>query len=99
MREPFDPISLEELANRDRLTLECECRAQVQPVYLGDHTALCRILGRYKFYVDTRDRGFGSNVLLDGFWEMWLTKAIARIVRPDMVAIDIGTRILATIRS
>jgi len=90
MRKPFDPISLEELADRDRFALECDCRAQVQPVYLGDYTALCRILGRYKFYVDTRDQGFGSNVLLDGFWEMWLTKAMARIVKPGMVAIDIG---------
>ncbi|HTR12063.1 MAG TPA: FkbM family methyltransferase [Roseiarcus sp.] len=90
MRRPFDPISLEELADCDRFALECDCRAQVQPVYLGDHTALCRILGRYKFYVDTRDQGFGSNVLLDGFWEMWLTQAMARIVKPGMVAIDIG---------
>ncbi|HEY1941196.1 MAG TPA: FkbM family methyltransferase [Roseiarcus sp.] len=83
-------IALEELATSDRFVLEHVCRAQAQPVYLGDHTALCRILGRYKFYVDTRDQGFGSNVLLDGFWEMWLTIAIARHLRPGMVAIDIG---------
>ncbi len=83
-------IALEELATADRFALEHACRAQAQPVYLGDHTALCRILGRYKFYVDTRDQGFGSNVLLDGFWEMWLTIAIARHLKPGMVAIDIG---------
>lgn len=70
--------------------LEHACRAQVQPVYLGGFTALCRILGRYKFYVDTRDEGFGSNILLDGFWEMWLTMAIARYLKPGMIAIDIG---------
>jgi FkbM family methyltransferase len=89
-REDFEVIGLEELASADRFTLERACRAQAQPVYIGDHTALCRILGRYKFYVDTRDQGFGSNVLLDGFWEMWLTMAIARAVKPGMVAIDIG---------
>jgi FkbM family methyltransferase len=86
----FGVIGLEEIATADRFDLEEACRAQTQPVYLGDHTALCRILGRYKFYVDTRDQGFGSNVLLDGFWEMWLTIAIARHLKPGMVAIDIG---------
>jgi FkbM family methyltransferase len=90
MRRSFDVISLEELATGDRFALERECRSQVQPVYLGDHTALCRILGRYKFYVDTRDQGFGSNVLLDGFWEIWLTTAMTRILKPGMIAIDIG---------
>jgi hypothetical protein len=69
-RGQYDVIALEELASGDRFMLEHACRAQVQPVYLGGYTALCRILGRYKFYVDTRDEGFGSNVLLDGFWEM-----------------------------
>jgi FkbM family methyltransferase len=89
-RDDFEIIGLDDLASADRATLERACRAQAQPVYIGDHTALCRILGRYKFYVDTRDQGFGSNVLLDGFWEMWLTMAIARAVKPGMVAIDIG---------
>jgi FkbM family methyltransferase len=90
VRERFDVISLEELATKDRFVLERDCRAQTQPVYLGDHTALCRILGRYKFYVDTRDQGFASNVLLDGFWEMWLTIAMSRNLKPGMIAIDIG---------
>ncbi|HEY0106462.1 MAG TPA: FkbM family methyltransferase [Rhizomicrobium sp.] len=74
----------------NRFKLEELCRTQVQPVYLGARTALCRILGRYKFYVDTADSGFGSNVLLDGFWEMWLTQFMARVVKPGMVVADIG---------
>jgi FkbM family methyltransferase len=89
-RDPFDVIALEELATKDRFALERSCRAQTQPIYLGDYTALCRILGRYKFYVDTRDQGFASNILMDGFWEMWATIAISRIVKPGMIAIDIG---------
>jgi FkbM family methyltransferase len=89
-RVPYDVIALEELASGDRFMLEHACRAQVQPVYLGGYSALCRILGRYKVDVDTRDEGFGSNVLLDGFWEMWLTMAIARKLKPGMIAIDIG---------
>lgn len=48
------------------------------------------ILGRYKFYVDTRDSGFGANVLLDGYWEIWLTQFLARTVKPGMRVIDVG---------
>jgi FkbM family methyltransferase len=51
---------------------------------------LVRVLGRYKLYVDTRDRGFGSHVLLDGFWEIWLTLFCARNVKRGMTAIDVG---------
>lgn len=90
VRKQFDVISLLEFAGSDRFALERACREQVQPIYLGDYIALCRLLGRYKFYVDTRDCGFGSNVLLDGFWEMWLTIAMARNVKAGMVAIDVG---------
>jgi FkbM family methyltransferase len=90
LRGTYDVLAPIEIAGRDRFELEHVCRAQVQPVYLGDHTAICRILGRYKFFVDTRDHGFAANVLLDGFWEMWLTMVIARILKPGMTAVDIG---------
>ncbi len=83
-------VNLREIAAWDRFELEAMCRAQAQSAYLGDYTGLCRILGRYKFYVDTRDRDFGSNILLDGFWEMWLTQFIARTVKPGMVVADVG---------
>ncbi len=83
-------LSLSDIASRDRFELEEMCRSQTQPVYLGDRAALCRILGRYKFYVSTLDCGFGSHVLLDGFWEMWLTIFVARTVKPGMVVADIG---------
>jgi FkbM family methyltransferase len=86
----LDTLSIPELASSDRFDLEAFCRAQGQSAYLGNHTALCRVLGRYKIYVDTRDTGFASNLLLDGFWEMWLTIFIARHVGAGMVAVDVG---------
>jgi FkbM family methyltransferase len=51
---------------------------------------LTRILGFQKFYVDTRDVGFGGHVLLDGYWEIWLTLFCLRNVKSGMVAIDVG---------
>ncbi len=83
-------ISPLELGREDRFTLEDRCRALTNPVYLGDHTALCRVLGYFKIYLDTNDTGFASHLLLDGFWEMWLTIFFARHVRPEMTVVDVG---------
>ena len=81
---------MSDLANLDRRALERRIRALNQAVYLGEATALCRLLGRYKFYVDTRDVGFGAQVLLDGYWEIWLAQFLARRVKPGMHAVDVG---------
>jgi FkbM family methyltransferase len=89
-RGGLDRLDIEEFAGRSKRALEALCRARAQPVYLGDNEALCRILGRYKLYVDTRDKGLCAHLLLDGFWEMGLTMHIARHVRTGMTAIDVG---------
>ena len=89
-RGGLDRIDVEEFAYRSKRTLEALCRARAQPVYIGENEALCRILGRYKLYVDARDRGLCAHLLLDGFWEMGLTMHMARQVRAGMVAIDVG---------
>lgn len=83
-------LSLEEIASPPRGAFEDACRAAASPLYLGDRTALCRILGRYKLYLSTRDDGFAGHVLLDGYWESWLTRFIARTVKPGGIAIDVG---------
>ncbi|MGA0602284.1 FkbM family methyltransferase [Caulobacter sp. KR2-114] len=83
-------VGLNELAVIDRWALERRARALAQPVFLGGSTALCRCLGRYKMFVDTGDVGFGAHMLLDGFWESWLTVFIARRIKPGMMAADVG---------
>lgn len=83
-------LELHDIAALTRAKLEYRCQRAAQPVYLGDHKALCRVLGRYKFFVDTRDHGFAGHVLLDGFWEIWLTQFMARTVKPGMHVADIG---------
>lgn len=82
--------SLSEIANSSRDAFERRCRFLASPLYLGEDVALCRILGRNKLYVSTRDDGFGANVLLDGYWETWLTQFMARTVRPGMTTVDVG---------
>jgi FkbM family methyltransferase len=74
----------------DRFRLEAICRAQAKAAFLGDHVAICRLLTRYKLFVDTRDCGFAGHVLLDGYWEMWLTIFMCQHIRSDMVVVDVG---------
>jgi FkbM family methyltransferase len=83
-------IELQDVAMLGRSELEDRCRAQAQSAFLGDNTTVCRVLGRFKFFVDNRDYGFGCHLLLDGFWEIWLTQFFARYVKPGMRVVDVG---------
>jgi len=87
---PGSIASLDDLRGTDRYHVECICRAATQTVFLGGTTVLSRVLGRYKAFLDTRDRGFAAHVMLDGYWEMWLTQFIARLVEPGMHVADVG---------
>ena len=78
------------LRTGERWRHEAMIRGLCQSAYLGDGIALCRVLGRYKMYVDTSDVGVASHLMLDGYWEMWNTEAIVELVRPGMTALDIG---------
>lgn len=73
-----------------RPVVEREVRCRTQYAYLGSKIGLSRVLGRYKLFVDTDDIGFASHIILDGFWEIWLTQFTARHVKPGMTVIDIG---------
>lgn len=79
-----------DLLRGDRFQNEAIIRSLCQSAYLGNNTALCRSLGRYKIYVDTQDVGMASHLLLDGFWEMWVTEALLSHIKPGMTALDIG---------
>lgn len=74
----------------DRTAIEKWCRAHTQQAYLGEYTALARVLGQFLMYVDTRDLSLTPHMLMNGFWEMWVTQAIVNYVRPGMRCIDVG---------
>lgn len=83
-------LGLAEIAELGRTAFEDACRAVAMPVSLGGGEALCRIVGRYKLYLSTADDGFAANVLLDGYWESWLTRFLARRVRRGDRVVDVG---------
>lgn len=81
------------LKKRTRDRNEAEIRALCSTAFLGQDTALSRVLGRYKMFVDTSDVGLSSHLMIDGYWEMWVTEAIADLVRPGMVVADVGANL------
>lgn len=91
---PSMPLfATEMLDGGDRVANESVIRASCNVAYLGNNTALCRILGRYKAYVDTTDIALSSHLMLDGYWEMWVTETLASLIRPGMVVADVGANI------
>jgi FkbM family methyltransferase len=77
-------------ADDRRESIETWCRSQATSVYVGGDTALCRVLGTLLMYVPTQDRSLSPHLMMSGFWEMWVTLAIARYVKPGMRCIDVG---------
>jgi FkbM family methyltransferase len=83
-------LQISDILSLTAFEFETICRANTSYAYLGNNAALCRILGKYKIYVDTRDVGITPHLVMDGFWETWLTQCLYKIIRPGDVCIDVG---------
>jgi len=81
---------LEDVLSRTAFEFETVCRENTSYAYLGNNKALCRVLGKYKIFVDTRDIGITPHLVMDGFWETWLTQCMYRIIKPGDICIDVG---------
>jgi FkbM family methyltransferase len=82
------PLPSHALSSRGEL--EEASRRKAAGVYYGEHRLLCRLLGDFLAFVDTRDLMLGPRLVLDGFWESWVTLAVARHLRPGMWCVDVG---------
>jgi FkbM family methyltransferase len=74
----------------DRTLLETVARDHSRAVYVGDGTLLCRVLGKYLVYADAQETGITPHLAMDGYWESWITLAVARTVRPGAHCLDLG---------
>ncbi len=87
----LDIVTIAQLREmRNRVKAEAAIRGRCMVVNVDPRTAVCRVLGRYKMYVDLRDRGFTPHLMFEGYWEYWLTSFIWRNVKPGQVALDLG---------
>lgn len=64
--------------------------SQSRNAYLGRDIVLCQILGQCKFLVRGDYTGMAPHLIFDGFWEFWLTRYMAQIVKPGDHVLDIG---------
>jgi FkbM family methyltransferase len=79
--------------SHNRTQLEAAIRRRCHTIPVEQHTILCRILGRYKFYVDCRDRGLAPHLMLDGYWEYWVSDFMWRNIKPGNTVIDVGANL------
>jgi FkbM family methyltransferase len=79
--------------SHNRTQLEAAIRRRCHTIPVEQHTILCRILGRYKFYVDCRDRGLAPHLMLDGYWEYWVSDFMWRNIKPGDTVIDVGANL------
>lgn len=70
-----------------------QARAERFVAYLGDNLALTRVLDHFKMYVDTRDISLTPHLLLEGNWEMWITRVFREFIRPGQTVVDVGANI------
>jgi FkbM family methyltransferase len=78
------------LRGGNRRQVEALIRDRVQTVPLPDGSVLCRALGRFKMFTDAADGGIAPHLLLDGYWEYWVTEFVCRNVARGETAMDVG---------
>ena len=86
-----DIATLEELLRTgNRREIEAQIRDRTQTVPLPDGSVLCRVLGRFKMFTDAADAGIAPHLLLDGYWQYWVTEFMCRNVARGETALDVG---------
>jgi len=81
---------IRQVSTLSRGKYEQACIDCADHLYIGDATILCKVLTKYKMYVDSRDMGITPHLVMDGYWESWITRLLGNIVRPGFVCLDVG---------
>jgi FkbM family methyltransferase len=84
---------LSDLIKLDRAELESRVRSLCMTARLSDEHLICRVLGKYIMYVDPHDRDITPHLALNGFWETWVTLALARQIQPGWLCVDVGANV------
>jgi FkbM family methyltransferase len=77
------------LESAQRSDFEAAVRERIHTVPLPDGTVLCRVLGRYKIYVDAADTSLAPHLMLEGFWQYWITAFLCRNLDRGETAYDL----------
>lgn len=77
------------LESAPRRDFEAAVRDRIHTVPLPDGTVLCRVLGRYKMYMDAADTTLAPHLMLEGFWQYWITAFLCRNLERGETAYDL----------
>jgi FkbM family methyltransferase len=92
-RLDFD-LSVADLSdNALRSLVERYCESRCSFIPMPDDRVLCRILGKYLLWVDAHDKGLSPHLIFQGYWEMWITAAIARFAKRGSTVVDAGANV------
>jgi len=83
-------LTLDRIRKKWLYTSKTMIRRRCKAQYLGDYEILARCLCRRHIFLDSRDVGFATHIIMDGFWEFWITRFIAGIVKRGDYTLDIG---------
>ncbi len=86
---PGRPLPLWELQDATRPHIQAALRRRAGGLTLQD-TVLCRVLGRYKAFVDAADATHAPHLAMDGYWEPATTAFLARNVARGETVVDGG---------
>ena len=81
------------LLKQNRPDAEQHFTARTRSQYLGNGTLLCQVLGGLKLFVIGDDVGFSPHMIFEGYWEFWLTRHFAEVIRPGDTVLDIGANL------
>lgn len=87
------PFEISQMLTHPRARNQAIIRSLCRNAFLGNATSLCSVLGRYKMFVDSEDVGLSAHLLIDGYWEMWVTEAMTQLIKPGMVVADVGANL------
>jgi FkbM family methyltransferase len=78
------------LSDGGRVATEAAIRALAGATPFAGNLLLCRVLGRYKLFVEANDLTLAPHLVQDGYWEWWNTRFLASTLRPGERVVDAG---------
>ncbi len=70
-----------------------QVRGGRQAVYIGDNRILTRNVFGHKMFLPSDDVSLTPHLILDGYWEMWVTKFLLGIIREGDTVLDVGANV------
>ena len=59
-------------------------------IYIGNNTVLVKLRFGSRIYVDSRDIGIGSHIMISGLWEPEYTEMVKTLIKKGDTCVDIG---------